>query len=119
MTLFTVQLSRFPIAVEACAQVTKAKPHIHTMGRLGTYKYAVARYDYDFSTKPDAFGWFLYNVRGSLPGATFYYGVSRCSSSLLHTYCLTPRLLFPLSHYLSKVPRAVMYKYCTEPINVM
>jgi hypothetical protein len=105
MTLFTVQLSRFPIAVEACARVTKAKPLIHTMGRLGTYKYAITRYDYDFSTKPDAFGQFLQNVRGSLPGVTFYYGVSRCSSSLLHIYCLTPRLLFPLSHYLSKVPR--------------
>jgi hypothetical protein len=59
MTLFTVQLSRFLIAVEACTQVTKAKPHIHTMGRLGTYKYAIARYDYNFSTKPDAFGRFL------------------------------------------------------------
>jgi hypothetical protein len=118
MTLFTIRLSRFPIAVEARARATKAKPHIHTMGRLGTYEYAVARYDYDSPTKPDAFGRFLRNVQGPLSGTMFYYGVSRCSSSLLHIYCPTPRLLFSLSHYLSKVPWAVMYKYCTELINV-
>ncbi|KAH9959687.1 hypothetical protein BC827DRAFT_1156244 [Russula dissimulans] len=58
---------------EAQARVARAQPTNHTKGHLGTHKFAIAHYNYNFPTKLDAFGWFLHKVQRLLSGAVYYY----------------------------------------------
>ncbi|KAH9955270.1 hypothetical protein BC827DRAFT_1238207 [Russula dissimulans] len=64
------------------------------MGHLGTHQNTLARSNYNPYTMPDALGRFLRKVRSLLPGATFYYVVSKSCSRSPHIDYFTMLFLF-------------------------
>jgi hypothetical protein len=108
---FIILLSSFQIDARAQAQAAKAQPDDHTVGRLGMHQNTLAHSDYDSYTMPDAFGRFLRKVRSLLPGAMFYYVVSKSCSRSPHIDYFTMFFLVLLSHHTIKPQLAVMYNY--------